>query len=192
VLNYGDMVNNQADMYNSLRVMGEVMGKEVRAEELISFFDATIADLNERTSDVPEEEKVSCYVGGIARAGPHGFQSTEPTYPPFLFINAKNVAYDPKNLTTAEASKESILRDPEVIFVDLSTTRSEDKSSALYQLQNDNSYRQLAAVKSGEVYGVLPYNSYDRIMALYWQIHILQESCCIRTDLMTSTLKTNQ
>jgi iron complex transport system substrate-binding protein len=163
VLNYGDMVNNKADMYQSLRIMGEVMGKENRAEELVSFFEATIADLNERTADVPEEEKITCYVGGIARSGPHGFQSTEPTYPPFHFINAKNVAYDPKNLSTAEVAKESILGwDPQIIFVDLSTTQSEDKSSALYQLQNDNSYRQLSAVKSGEVYGVLPYNWYTQ------------------------------
>ena len=162
-LNYGDMVNNKADMYQSLRIMGEVMGKENRAEELISFFEVTIADLNERTADVPEEDKITCYVGGIARSGPHGFQSTEPTYPPFHFINAKNVAYDPKNLSTAEVAKESILGwDPQVIFVDLSTTQTEDKSSALYQLQNDNSYRQLSAVKSGEVYGVLPYNWYTQ------------------------------
>lgn len=162
-LNYGDMVNNRADMYNSLRIMGEVMGKEDRAEELIAFFDSTIADLNERTAGVPEEEKITCYVGGIARSGPHGFQSTEPTYPPFLFTNAKNVAYDPMNLTTAEVSKESILGwDPEIIFVDLSTTQSEDKSSALYQLQNDVSYRKLTAVKTGEVYGVLPYNWYTQ------------------------------
>ncbi|WP_094229027.1 iron ABC transporter substrate-binding protein [Methanolobus psychrotolerans] len=162
-LNYGDMVNNRADMYQSLRTMGEVMGTEDRAEDVISFFDAAISDLNERTADVQEEEKTTCYVGGIALSGPHGFQSTEPTYPPFFFTNAKNVAYDPKNLTTAEVSKESILGwDPEIIFVDLSTTQSEDKSSALYQLQNDVSYRKLTAVKNGEVYGVLPYNWYTQ------------------------------
>lgn len=162
-LNYGDMVNNRADMYQSLRTMGQVMGKEDRAEEVISFFDATISDLNDRSADVPEEEKITCYVGGIARSGPHGFQSTEPTYPPFTFTNAKNVAYDPKNLSTADVSKESILGwDPQIIFVDLSTTQSEDKSSALYQLQNDVSYSKLTAVKTGEVYGVLPYNWYTQ------------------------------
>ncbi|MDY0386837.1 MAG: iron ABC transporter substrate-binding protein [Methanolobus sp.] len=162
-LNYGDMVSNRADMYQSLRSMGQVMGKEDRAEEVISFFDTAISDLNGRTADVPEEEKITCYVGGIARSGPHGFQSTEPTYPPFTFTNANNVAYDPKNLSTADVSKESILGwDPQIIFVDLSTTQSEDKSSALYQLQNDASYIKLTAVKTGEVYGVLPYNWYTQ------------------------------
>ncbi|AEH60828.1 periplasmic binding protein [Methanosalsum zhilinae DSM 4017] len=164
VLNYGDMVNYRSDMYRSFEIMGEVLGKEERAEELIAFFDETIADLNERTKDVPEEEKTTCYVGGIARRGPHGFHSTEPTYPPFLFINAKNVAYDPtRELSSVEVSKESLLGwDPEILFVDLSTTQSEDKSCAVYQLQTDSAYRQLSAVKSSEVYTVLPYNWYTQ------------------------------
>ncbi|QLC50610.1 iron ABC transporter substrate-binding protein [Methanolobus zinderi] len=162
VLNYGDMVNNRNEMYQALRTMGEVMGKEERAEEVISFFDTSIADLNERTADIAEENKTTCYVGGIARSGPHGFQSTEPSYPPFLFTSAKNVAYN-SNLSTAEVSRESILGwDPEIIFVDLSTVQLEDQSSALYQLRHDESYQQLSAVKSGEVYGVLPYNWYTQ------------------------------
>lgn len=163
VLNYGDMVNNRESMYQSLRIIGEVMDKEERAEEVISFFDETIADLNERTSSVPEDEKTTCYIGGIARAGPHGLQSTEPTYPPFLFTNALNVAYDDMDLSTAEVAREKIIEwDPEIIFVDLSTLQSEDENSALYQLQNDKSYQQLQAVQSGNVYGMLPYNWYTQ------------------------------
>ena len=163
VVNYGDMVNSREDMYQALRIYGEVMDKEERAEEVIVFFDETIADLNERTSDVDEEEKTSCYVGGIARAGPHGLQSTEPTYPPFLFTNALNVAYADMDLSTAEVAKEKIIEwDPEILFVDLSTLQSEDENSALYQLQNDESYQQLQAVSSGNVYGMLPYNWYTQ------------------------------
>ncbi|WP_342305916.1 iron ABC transporter substrate-binding protein [Methanolobus sp. ZRKC5] len=163
VLNYGDMVNNRESMYQSLRIIGEVMDKEERAEEVISFFDETMADLNERTASVPEDEKTTCYIGGIARAGPHGLQSTEPTYPPFLFTNALNVAYDDMDLSTAEVAREKIIEwDPEIIFVDLSTLQSEDENSALCQLQNDKSYQQLQAVQSGNVYGMLPYNWYTQ------------------------------
>lgn len=162
-LNYGDMVGNRDSLYQSLEIMGEVMGKEERASEVINFFDATIDDLNQRSLDIAEEDKISCYVGGIARSGPHGLQSTEPTYPPFLFTNAKNVAYDSMNLSTAEVAREKIIEwDPEVIFVDLSSVRSEDDSNALYQLQNEDIYSHLGAVRSGEVYGVLPYNYYTQ------------------------------
>jgi iron complex transport system substrate-binding protein len=163
VLNYGDMVNYKDDMYQSLRIMGEVMGKEQRSEEVINFFEGSIDDLNQRTADVSEEDKISCYVGGIAASGPHGFQSTEPTYPPFLFTNALNVAYDPQELAHMDVAKEKILEwDPEMVFVDLSTLQSKDESSAYYELQHDEAYRQLSAVQSGEVYSVLPYNWYTQ------------------------------
>ncbi|TQD23830.1 iron ABC transporter substrate-binding protein [Methanolobus vulcani] len=163
VVNYGNMVDSREDMYQALRIYGEVMDKEERAEEVIEFFDETIADINERTSDVSDDEKTSCYVGGIARAGPHGLQSTEPTYPPFFFTNALNVAYDDMDLSTAEVAKEKIIEwDPEILFVDLSTMQSEDENSAVYQLQNDDSYQQLQAVSSGNVYGMLPYNWYTQ------------------------------
>jgi iron complex transport system substrate-binding protein len=163
VLNYGDLADNKESLYQSLRIMGEVMDKQERAEEVITFFDDTIADLNGRTADVPEDEKTTCYVGGIARAGPHGLLSTQPTYPPFIFTNALNVAASDMELSSAEVAKEKLLDwDPEVIFVDLSTLQSEDENSALYQLRNEAAYQELKAVRDGNVYGVLPYNWYTQ------------------------------
>ena len=157
-LNYGNLGVYKEDMDSSLRIMGEVMGKDERAEELIRFFDSAIEDLNSRTADIPEEEKKSVYVGGIAYAGPHGFQSTEPTYPPFLFINAKNAAAE-MGTDHGDTSKEAIMKwDPEILFVDLSTYQT--TPSALDELKEDPAYKDLTAVKAGEVYGVLPYNWY--------------------------------
>jgi iron complex transport system substrate-binding protein len=67
------------------------------------------------------------------------------------------------DLSTAEVAKEKLIEwDPDIIFVDLSTLQSEDENSALHQLQNDESYQQLQAVQSGNVYGVLPYNWYTQ------------------------------
>lgn len=158
-LNYGNLGVYREDMYSSLRIMGEVMDRGERAEEIIEFFDAAIADLESRTADIPEEEKKSVYVGGIAYSGPHGFQSTEPTYPPFIFINAKNVAGE-MGTDHADASKEAIMEwDPDILFVDLSTYQT--TPSALDELKEDPAYLSLTAVKKGEVYGVLPYNWYS-------------------------------
>ncbi len=164
-LNYGDLFTYKEDFYASLRTMAGVMDRKQRAEEVISFFENAIADLNKRTSGIPAGEKISCYVGGIASRGPHGFQSTEPTYPPFMFVNADNVAYapgkSPKELEHADVAKEQIVAwNPDVLFVDVSTIQSDPQASALYELQNDPAYTGLTAVKKGEVYGVLPYNSY--------------------------------
>ena len=165
VLNYGDLSSYREDFYAALRTMAAVMDRQQRGEEVIAFFEAAIADLDGRTADIPHKEKRSCYIGGIAHRGPHGFQSTEPAYPPFMFVNADNVAYAPGSslaeLEHADVAKEQIVVwDPEVLFVDVSTLQSDPQASAIYELQNDPAYKELKAVRSGEVYGVLPYNWY--------------------------------
>jgi iron complex transport system substrate-binding protein len=146
--------------------MAEVMGRDERAKEVIDFIEAIISDLSTRTAGISEDQKKSCYVGGIAFKGPHGFQSTEPAYPPFLFIKARNVAFAPsmetKQLQHSNVAKESIVSwDPEILFLDVSTLQSEPQSSALYELQHDPAYRGLSAVRAGKVYGLLPYNWYS-------------------------------
>ena len=167
VLEYGDLGNYREQMYQALRIMGSVLGKEERAETVIAFFEATIGDLQERSASVPEEERISCYVGGIASKGPHGLQSTEPTYPPFLYTNANNVAYDPslpkEALRHTDVAKEKIVEwDPDVIFIDVATLQLGSEASAFYQLGHDPAYQELAAAKNGKVYGVLPYNWYTQ------------------------------
>ncbi len=166
-LQYGDLYGYRDDLYSSLRTVARVMGVNERAEEIIDFFENAIDDLEQRTGDIPDAEKTTCYVGGIAYKGPHGLQSTEPAYPPFMFINARNVAHDPtkqiSELQHADVAKEMILAwNPEVLFVDVSTLQSAPEASALYELANDTAYRRLDAVRNGAVYGVLPYNWYTR------------------------------
>jgi iron complex transport system substrate-binding protein len=161
VLEYGDLSSQRSYFYQSLRLMGKVVGKEKRAEEIISFFEANIKGLSDRTKNISEQK--TCYVGGIAFKGPHGFQSTEPDYPPFLFIHVKNMAYDPllKGKGQSDIAKEKIIEwDPEIIFLDLSTLQMGDKAGGLFELRTDPAYQALTAVKQGRVYGVLPYNWY--------------------------------
>ncbi len=159
-LNYGSLSTYREDMYASLRLMGEVMDKEDRAEELVTFFDAAIDDLNARTEDIPEEEQPTTYIGGIAYRGPHGFQSTEPAYPPFIFVNADNVAAE-LGTEHADVAKEKIVEwNPDILFVDLFTLQTDP--TAIDELRDDPSYQSLGAVQSGEVYGVLPYNCYTQ------------------------------
>ncbi|WP_048130407.1 iron ABC transporter substrate-binding protein [Methanolacinia petrolearia] len=157
-LTYGSLSVERSDLYQSLTIMGEVMGKEDRAKDVIEFFNSSIADLNGRTESVAEDDKISTYVGGISYRGPHGFQSTEPSYPPFIFVNAYNVAGE-MGTEHADVAKEKIIEwNPEVLFVDLGTLQT--TPSAIDELKTDESYQTLDAVKSDKVYGVLPYNYY--------------------------------
>lgn len=161
-LKEGDMVNNREDMYQILRIMGEVMDKEERAEEVISFFDSNIAELNERTENIPDEEKITCYAGGVGSSSAYDFLRTDSNYPALYFINANNVAYNPENMSVEKISKESILVwDPEIVFVELRPSMFDGENYAPYQLEHDEAYSQLQAVQNENVYGMLPYKFYS-------------------------------
>ncbi|MDD3856570.1 MAG: iron ABC transporter substrate-binding protein [Methanoculleus sp.] len=159
---YGSLRNDaeKAEMYTGLRTMGEVLGKEKRAEEVIAYIEATIADLEARTGDIPEAERKAVYVGGISYAGAHGIISTEPAYPPFSWVNAKNVATG-LGAAHADVAKEALVDwDPEYLFIDVGTIQTES-DGAIGELKNDPALQGLSATKEGRVYGVLPYNFYS-------------------------------
>lgn len=166
-LSYTSLAAQRDSIYKSLQLMADVIGRQDRAEAVCGFFDAKIADLTKRTADIPEKDRKTCYVGGIAKKGPHGFQSTEPAYPPFYFVNAGNVACPPKGkgkpLQHANVSKEQIVGwNPEIVFVDISTCQLGDNAGAIYELKTDPAYGSLDAVTDGNLYTVLPYNWYSR------------------------------
>jgi iron complex transport system substrate-binding protein len=166
-LGYGNLTHGRQELNESLQLMARVMGQEERAMEIIDYFDQLQRDLESRSARVPEDNRPSCYIGGLGQAGPHGFQSTEPSYAPFAFLGARNVAGDlnssEKKVSHADVAKEQILMwDPEIIFVDISTMRLEKGVNALDQLRSDPAYQSLSAVQKGNVYAVFPYNSYTQ------------------------------
>ena len=58
--------------YETLRILGELYGKEDRAEELTTYLHGIEDDLAARTEGVAEEEKPSVYVCGVSFKGAHG------------------------------------------------------------------------------------------------------------------------
>ncbi|NDV19892.1 ABC transporter substrate-binding protein [Pseudodesulfovibrio sp. JC047] len=166
-LSYGDLGRLRPQFFQALRTLGEVIGKQQRAEDVIAFFQTAIADLEKRTADIPAKDRPGVFVGGVAFKGPHGFQSTEPAYPPFAFINANNLAYDTgltgKELRHSDVSKEMIVAwNPDILFLDLMTLELGNEAGGLHELRTDPAYRSLTAVNDGKVYGLLPYNSYSK------------------------------
>ncbi|MFW6158053.1 MAG: iron ABC transporter substrate-binding protein [Planctomycetota bacterium] len=163
VLDYGDLSDRRAEFYDALRLMGDVIGRKERAEQVVAFFDRHIRDLEERTRDIPAGERLTVYIGGVAHKGPHGYRSTEPAYPPFRFVHARNVVRDGGRLDElqhSDVAKEKILEwDPDVLFLDLSTLQLGD-AGGLGELKHDPAYATLTAVREGRVYGLLPYNWY--------------------------------
>lgn len=167
-LAYGDLSRNRDDFFRALTIMGAVLGRQERAGQVIAFFEKEIADLEARTQGIAPADRRCCFVGGIAFRGPHGFASTEPWYPPFEFVHGRNIACPGPGgpqLRHSLFSKEQLLtRDPEVLFLDLSTLQMGKGQGGLHELMHDPIYQDLTAVKTGNVYGVLPYNWYTQNM----------------------------
>ncbi|MFW6041123.1 MAG: iron ABC transporter substrate-binding protein [Thermoplasmatota archaeon] len=151
-LRIGDLVENRDEFYGSLQLIGEILNKEDRVEEIIDYIDSTVQDLRDRTVDIPSEKKPEVYVGGVLYRGAHDLRSTYGNYAPFEFANAKNVAEELETDHAMVDEEQIIEWDPDIVFVDMgSYTRG--------TIDLDNSdYQEIKAFQNGEVYGVLPYN----------------------------------
>ncbi|MFP4296772.1 MAG: iron ABC transporter substrate-binding protein [Spirulinaceae cyanobacterium] len=158
-LNYGNLRNERSLMYETFDLIGEVMGVPDRATALEDYIETAIADLNRRTADIPDSEKPTVFIGGIAKSGTQNFQSTEPAYPPLLFVNARRAAASVGTEYTSIDKEKIIEWDPDIILVDSSSLFS--SPSAVDELRTDPSYQQLSAVQQGRVYAVWPYNLYN-------------------------------
>ena len=156
----GNYVTDAEKIQDTLLMLGEILGKEQRAKDLIAYFDAVEADLKKRVAGLSAGESV--YIGGVAYNGYHGLDGTDPTYYPFAVLNIKNAAGEVSSVSQtgyAQISKEKLLEwDPDFILVDLSTLTAAE-GGALVELKNDPSYRELTAVKNSMVYTVNPHTS---------------------------------
>ena len=156
----GNYVTDAEKIQATLLMLGEILGKEQRAKDLIAYFDAVEADLKKRVAGLSAGESV--YIGGVAYNGYHGLDGTDPTYYPFAVLNIKNAAAEVTSVSQtgyAQISKEKLLEwDPDFIIVDLSTIQAAE-GGALVELKNDPSYRELTAVKNSMVYTVNPHTS---------------------------------
>lgn len=151
----GDLGKSKPQFYQSLRTMGKILGKDERAESVISYTENTIGDLNTRTKNIPKDQSKKVYIGGVLFNGAHGLLSTEPTYLSLKMVNANNVASGAGTGGQIMVDKEQLLAwDPDIIFID-------ESSYALVSSDlKDPVYNSLKAVKNNQIYGVMPYNWY--------------------------------
>lgn len=142
--------------YETLRIMGEVYGKEEHAQKLIDYMEDIKNDLDSRTADVPEDEKPTVYVGGVSFKGAHGFEGTEAGYSPFAAIHAKNLADETEQKGAFSIELEKVLAwDPDVLFIDFNGL---DLIQEDYE-KNPDFYNQLTAVREGRVYSQISFRS---------------------------------
>lgn len=156
VLSYGALGNfHSEEIFRSLLIGGEILGRKGRAEEILTYIKENAETLQKRTKDFPEEKKPKVYVGALGLKGGHGIESTECEFPPFLAVNARNVMKDCKGHRFVD--REFLLRaNPDILFLDLGNlhlVRQDYRRHGTF-------YKSLKAFRTGEVYGILPFNYY--------------------------------
>ncbi|MGM5483138.1 MAG: iron ABC transporter substrate-binding protein [Nanobdellota archaeon] len=153
VLEYGNLIDKRKEFFSSLKLVAKIINKNKRATELIEYINTTIKDLGNHSK--PKKQK-SVYVGGVAHKGAHGITSTEPSYDPFVFLEADNVC---SGLGTDHVNidPEMLIKwDPDYIFIDKSgEALIRDEFS-----NNSKQYSLLNAYQNNNIFGILPYNWY--------------------------------
>ena len=154
--------------HRAMRVFAEVVGAQERCEEVLAYVDACKADLNDRTKDIPDSDKLRAYTGAVTFNGRHGFAFTYVNFPAFTAVNALNVADVLLEERTGEAAAEAaasgkayigndgfevdleqiIAWDPDIIFLDPGNMDLVNDEYA----NNPGFFDSLRAIQEGQVY----------------------------------------
>lgn len=142
--------------YTTIRILGELYQLEDRAAALTEYLQQIQQDLDQRTASIPDDQKPSCYVGGVSFKGHHGFEGTEAYYGPFELIHANNLANTTNQTGAFNIDVEQVLSwDPEFIFLDFNGMKLINED---YQAHPDF-YEALTAVQEGKVYSQISFRS---------------------------------
>lgn len=156
-LSYGQTAVFDPAVYDSIRLIGQVIGNEEKAQGIVDYMEMCRLDLHNRTKDIPDADRPKVYMGGVNMKGSHGIESTQGNYALFNAVNAKNVVDELGNTGSLMIDKEKLIQwNPDVIFLDEGGLEAVGHD---YQ-KNSRYYKVLAAVKNGRIYGQLPYNYY--------------------------------
>ena len=141
--------------YETIRILGQLFGKEARAQELTAYLQGLAQELGGKTRDL--ENKPTAYVCGVSFKGIHGFEGTEAGYGPFALIHAENLADTTGQTGAFDVDVEQVLQwDPDVIFVDFNGLALINEAYG----RNPEFFESLTAVREGRVYSQISFRSY--------------------------------
>lgn len=143
----------------SLRLLGQLFGREDRAEELISFIESETAELTRRTADVAEADKPGVYICGLGNWGTTNHLMTAQSYATFRVANIRNVVNDlaTDGIQPIEAEKFAALGGSmDVMLIDAAAVKN---IAPLYQ-EDPTLLDTCKAWQDGSVYLEMAYNAY--------------------------------
>ncbi|MDR2479147.1 MAG: iron ABC transporter substrate-binding protein [Treponema sp.] len=135
--------------YFALELLGKALGNEDHCAKVITYIKSCAQDLNDRTKDIADSDKPRVYTGAVSFRGGHGFEGTYGNYPPFMAINAKNVADETGQPGGFLIDLEKVtVWNPDIIFLNPTNMNLVNEDYA----KNPAFYDSLRAVKEGNVF----------------------------------------
>lgn len=152
------------DIYDSLKLIGNITGFETRANEVVEYFSNSKKELMEKAAVNPTDKRA--YVGCVNHRGSFGIESTTGDFPIFDVLGIKNVINE-KGITDFKQIDKEVLIDlqPDFMIMDAGglSILKEDMAT------HPDYYKSLNAFKNDEVYIELPFvfysNNFDIALA---------------------------
>jgi len=154
-----------ATMYDEIRILGQVFGKEKKAEDLISFISDKINLITSRTANISDDKKPSVLylgLGDVAREeGGAGNTVSTQSFESWAIeniINARNAFRDSSGYWHIINGEQILAMDPDVII--LPTDYGYHPVRELYEASYYQNLKDLKAINNHRVTS-LPYTPYD-------------------------------
>lgn len=164
VLSYGKTEAFDTNVKKSIALLGDILNRKERANELLSFISDTETYLSSIGEGIDRNNKATVYLGCQSNYGTHGIESSSANYSIFDVSKIRNVLdeYVGKTGETFKGYQKSV--DWEIL-VEMNPDRIILDAGGLEHLKTQlkekpEIFNRLSAFKNGEIYLQMPYNAY--------------------------------
>lgn len=151
-VSYGMPNFDEETFIRSIKLTGDILNRQQRAQELTDYIKGILAKLNYKPA-----EKNKAYVGGISYRGNQGINSTAADFLPMKLAGINNVTDTENKKGQFFVNREYLLlKNPEIIFIDgngLGIIADDVR-------KNPQFYSRLKAFRNGRAYLLPPHTSY--------------------------------
>lgn len=153
-ISYQDQIFTE-DVFDSIEVVGDVLGTTDHAKQVIDKMNGWQADLDSRTSSIPDADKPTCYAGAVNYKGAKSFGGTYAQYPPFTVVHIDNVADKATQSGSIEVTLEQLGEwSPDFMFLNAGNMELLQKDYG----SNQAFFNNLKAFQTGNLYTQPSYN----------------------------------
>lgn len=158
VLSYGKTEAFDANVKKSIALLGDILNRKERANELLSFISDTETYLSSIGEGIDKDKKATVYLGCQSNYGTHGIESSSANYSIFDVSKIRNVLDENgyKGYQKSLDLEKLVKMNPQRIILD---------AGGLYILKTQlkekpEIFNNLSAFQNGEIYLQMPYNAY--------------------------------